>query len=261
VLNGCRGGGIFLYRCQDVAITDCTVHGYQGDGISFQTSHDVRVERCRCTGNAGLGIHPGSGSQRPVVLDCQSVGNGRIGLFVCWRVKGGQFARLLLRDNGQDGLSIGHKDTDNQFEDITSEGNARYGIHFRDEPAALAAHRNQFLHTHLAGNGRAAIRVDGTTSGLRFEELEIAAAISPDQAAWEAIQVGPDASKPEVVGLRLVGATPLPERGPESVAQTRARTAEQAIAQAQAIVRRHVPDGRSLADDLIVERRAEAERD
>lgn len=205
VLNGCRGAGIFLYRCHEVTITDCTVRDYRGDGISFQTSNDIRVERCVCTGNAGLGIHPGSGSQRPVVLDCQAIGNGKIGLYVCWRVRDGHFARLLLQHNGQDGLSIGHKDTDNVFEDVTSESNGRYGLHFRDEPAALAAHRNHFLRTRIAGNRAAAIRVDGATSGLHFEELDIGDPWAPEQAAGAAISVGPGASKPEIEGLRLVG--------------------------------------------------------
>ncbi len=209
ILNGCRGGGIFLYRCHDVTISDCTVRDYRGDGISFQTSHDVRVERCVCTGNAGLGIHPGSGSQRPVVLDCRSLGNDKIGLYVCWRVKDGHFARLLLRNNGQDGLSIGHKDTDNVFEDVKSEGNGRYGLHFRDEPAAMAAHRNRFLRTQVAGNGQAAIRVDGATTGLRFEDLEIAGAWAIGEAAEAtAISLGPDASEPEIVGLRLTSGIP-----------------------------------------------------
>lgn len=38
-------------------------------------------------------------------------------------------------------------------------------------------------------------------------------------------------------------------------------TTPQAIQQAQAIVRRHAPSGRSLADELIAERRAEADDD
>jgi AbrB family looped-hinge helix DNA binding protein len=37
-------------------------------------------------------------------------------------------------------------------------------------------------------------------------------------------------------------------------------TARQALARAQAIVRRHVPEGRSLAGELIRERRREARR-
>jgi AbrB family looped-hinge helix DNA binding protein len=38
-------------------------------------------------------------------------------------------------------------------------------------------------------------------------------------------------------------------------------TLDQAIARAQALVRRHVPEGRSLVDELLAERRREAERE
>jgi AbrB family looped-hinge helix DNA binding protein len=41
----------------------------------------------------------------------------------------------------------------------------------------------------------------------------------------------------------------------------RVRSLKDAIAHAQALVRRHVPEGRSLADELIAERRREAARE
>jgi hypothetical protein len=44
-LDGCRGGGIFLYRGFGTVIDHCTVRNYAGDGISFQQSNDVLVER------------------------------------------------------------------------------------------------------------------------------------------------------------------------------------------------------------------------
>jgi hypothetical protein len=61
-LNGCRGGGIFLYRGFGTVIESCVVRNYHGDGISFQSSNDVLVRGCVSEDNAGLGIHPGSGS-------------------------------------------------------------------------------------------------------------------------------------------------------------------------------------------------------
>src|SRR5690606_8135767 len=35
-LNGCRGGGIYLFESDHVVIRDCHVKNYDGDGISFQ---------------------------------------------------------------------------------------------------------------------------------------------------------------------------------------------------------------------------------
>ena len=43
--------------------------------------------------------------------------------------------------------------------------------------------------------------------------------------------------------------------------ELRVFTLDQAIRRAQELVRRHVPEGTSLVDELIAERRAEAERD
>ena len=43
--------------------------------------------------------------------------------------------------------------------------------------------------------------------------------------------------------------------------ELRVRSLDKAVARAQALVRRHVPSGVSLADELIAERRREAERE
>ena len=66
-LNGCRGAGIYLYRGFGTTIRGCAVRNFNGDGISFQQSNDVTVVDCVSEGNTDLGLHPGSGSQRPVV--------------------------------------------------------------------------------------------------------------------------------------------------------------------------------------------------
>ena len=78
-LNGCRGGGIFLYRGFGTVIENCVVRNYHGDGISFQQSNDVLVHACVSEDNAGLGLHPGSGSQRPVIRECTARRNGEDG--------------------------------------------------------------------------------------------------------------------------------------------------------------------------------------
>jgi parallel beta-helix repeat protein len=151
-LDGCRGGGIYLFECSDVVIRDCVVRDYNGDGISFQVSQRVTVEGCTAEGNAGLGIHPGSGSQHPVVKRSRSIANGRDGLYVCWRVKYGRFEENELRGNGGVGVSIGHKDTDNLFVGNTIVGNQRAGILFRDESEAMGAHRNVFEGNRILDN-------------------------------------------------------------------------------------------------------------
>jgi parallel beta-helix repeat protein len=154
-LDGCRGAGIYLFECEDVTIRRCTVREYNGDGISFQVSRRVMVEDCLAEKNAGLGLHPGSGSGEPVLRGNRSLGNDRDGLFVCWRVKHGLFEANELRDNGGWGISIGHKDSDNLFRGNTITGNGRAGILFRGETEAMGAHRNRFEGNTILDNGKA----------------------------------------------------------------------------------------------------------
>jgi parallel beta-helix repeat protein len=167
-LNGCRGAGIFLYRGFGTVIENCAIRHYHGDGISFQQSNDVIVRGCLSEANAGLGIHPGSGSQRPVVSDCTARENGEDGLFLCWRVRHGTFERNTLENNGRYGISIGHKDSDNLLRENEVRSNRGDGIHFRNESAGMAGHRNRLEDNLIENNGGAGIRVRGETQGLVF---------------------------------------------------------------------------------------------
>jgi polygalacturonase len=169
-LNGCRGAGIFLYRCPGAVIERCVVRAYNGDGISFQQCNDVTVRHCLSEDNASLGIHPGSGSQRPVVTDCVARGNGEDGLFLCWRVKHGLFENNRLEANGRFGISIGHKDTDNIIRRNNVVANHKDGICFRNEPAYQAGHRNRIEENIIENNGGSGIRVEGETTDLVFRK-------------------------------------------------------------------------------------------
>jgi parallel beta-helix repeat protein len=151
-LDGCRGGGIYLFESEAVTIRNCVVREYNGDGISFQVSQRVTVEDCLCENNGGLGLHPGSGSQYPVVRRNRSIGNGNDGLFVCWRVKHGLFENNEIRGNTRFGISIGHKDSDNAFRHNTCSGNGAAGVFFRNEEEAMGAHRNVFEENRIVDN-------------------------------------------------------------------------------------------------------------
>jgi polygalacturonase len=172
-LNGCRGAGIYLYRGFGTAIENCTVRNYHGDGISFQQSNDVQVRSCVSEGNAELGLHPGSGSQRPIVRNCIARGNGADGLFLCWRVRHGLFEDNLLENNGRYGISIGHKDSDNLLQRNHVRLNRENGVFFRNEALGMAAHRNRVVENVIENNGEqpgsAAIRIRGETNDLLFE--------------------------------------------------------------------------------------------
>lgn len=172
-LNGCRGGGFFLYRCPGAVLEGCVARNYNGDGISFQQCNDVTVRACVSEGNTGLGLHPGSGSQRPVVRQCAARNNGGDGLFLCWRVKQGVFEENTLEGNGGFGISIGHKDTDNLLRNNRARGNQAGGVLFRNDTEGMAAHRNRLENNLIENNGTraetAGIRVRGETRDLVFK--------------------------------------------------------------------------------------------
>ena len=172
-LDGCRGGGIFLYRGFGTVIENCVVRNFHGDGISFQQSNDVLVQHCVSEDNAGLGLHPGSGSQRPVVRGCVARRNGEDGLYLCWRVRHGLFEKNILENNGRFGISIGHKDSDNLLEENQVRSNHQDGVYFRNESEGMAGHRNRLENNVIENNGdkgdAAGIRVRGQTRGLVFK--------------------------------------------------------------------------------------------
>jgi parallel beta-helix repeat protein len=172
-LNGCRGAGIFLYRGFGTVIKNCVVRNYHGDGISFQQSNDVIVEDCISEDNAGLGLHPGSGSQRPTIRGCTARRNGEDGLFLCWRVRHGLFEKNILENNGRFGISIGHKDTDNLLRENEVRSNHQDGIFFRNESLGMAGHRNRLENNLIENNGEqneaSGIRVRGETRDLIFK--------------------------------------------------------------------------------------------
>jgi parallel beta-helix repeat protein len=172
-LDGCRGAGIYLYGGHGAVIQGCVVRNFHGDGISFQQSNDVTVADCVCEDNTHLGLHPGSGSQRPIVRDCVARHNGGDGLYLCWRVRHGVFERNRLEENGEAGISIGHKDSDNVLRANHVVRNGSCGVLFRDEPAGMSPHRNRLERNEIVENGHepgaAGIRIRGEPDGLVFE--------------------------------------------------------------------------------------------
>ena len=168
-INGCVGGGIYLHRARRCRIAHCLVRDFNGDGISFQTTQDITVESCEVAGAAGLGLHPGTGSARPIIRSCKSHHNGEDGLFLCWRVQDGIFEANEFSHNGRHGVSIGHKDTDNLFAGNVVRGNLAHGLYFRDEHPTNAGSRNTFRRNVIEDNHGCGVCIDGHTSDLVFE--------------------------------------------------------------------------------------------
>lgn len=219
-LNGCRGAGIFLYRAFSTVIKDCVVHNYNGDGISFQQSNDVSVVSCTSENNNNLGIHPGSGSQRPRVENCIARNNGADGLFLCWRVRHGSFTNNVLEGNGRFGISIGHKDSDNILSRNVVRSNHQDGVFFRNETLGMAAHRNRLEENIIENNGveqeSAGVRIRGFTNGLVFKNNVIRDTREDDaQKQTVGIRIEEHAGQVTLDGNKITAKTTIDDRRPE----------------------------------------------
>jgi hypothetical protein len=127
------------------------------------------VENCVCENNAFLGLHPGSGSQRPRIRACVARNNGTDGLFLCWRVRHGVFKDNVLEKNQRYGISIGHKDSDNLLQGNIVRQNQQHGVFFRNESLGMAAHRNRLQANVIEDNTGAGICIRGHTNDLVFK--------------------------------------------------------------------------------------------
>jgi hypothetical protein len=168
VINGCIGGGYYLHRARNCRLADCLLRDFAGDGISFQTTQDIVVERCEVHGISGLGLHPGTGSARPVIRNCKSHHNDGDGFFLCWRVQDGVFEGNELYENGRFGISIGHKDTDNLFLNNSIWANKSHGVFFRNEKLTNAGSRNTLRGNSIEDNAGSGIEIRGHTTDLLF---------------------------------------------------------------------------------------------
>jgi len=168
-LDGNYAGCIFLQDCNRIAVRQVTARSYNGDGISWQICHDVVVENCHSHDHAGLGLHPGSGSQRPIMRGNKLV-NNNIGLFFCWGVKQGLAEKNIIEDSRSSGISIGHRDTDNLIRDNDIRRSGKVGILFRPERGkAFAPHRNRVEKNRVLDSGSdngIAIDIQGETESI-----------------------------------------------------------------------------------------------
>jgi len=204
IINGCVGGGIYMFKAKRCRVSNCKVKDFSGDGISFQITQDIVIEDCVVDGVAVLGIHPGTGSARPIVRRCRMLNCGADGLFLCWRVQEGLFEKCEVTGSGRWGISIGHKDSRNLFRGNTVRRSALSGIIFRNDPRRNTGNHNRFEKNVIEANGRetasCGVEIRGETTGLEF----IGNTIRPGRASRKgagqrlAFGVGPVASMPKL---------------------------------------------------------------
>ncbi len=170
-LNGCRGGGVFIYQSRQVAVRNMEVRNYRGDAISFQQNIDITVEGCDVHHNTGGGLHPGSGSVRYLLQNNHLHDNGGCGIFYCLRTTHSICRNNLIENNGQAGISIGERDTDHEVAGNIIRGQGGPGVLFR-VPTRRGGDRVRLEGNTIGGNckneGTAEIEIP---NGLRQVHL------------------------------------------------------------------------------------------
>jgi hypothetical protein len=142
-LDGNYAGCIWMQDCNRLRFRKVIARNYNGDGISWQICHDVVAENCHSHDHAGYGMHPGSGSQRSLILGNRLTGND-LGLFFCWGVRWALAEKNMIEGNRRFGVSIGHNDTDNVVRDNDIWSSGEVGVLFRDERnPAFQGNRNR----------------------------------------------------------------------------------------------------------------------
>jgi hypothetical protein len=206
-LDGNYAGCIFLQDCNRYTFRRVEARNYHGDGISFQVCHDVVVEDCHSHDNADLGVHPGSGSQRPLVTRC-TLERNTIGLFWCWGVKFGLAEDNRIRDNRNYGVSIGHNDTDNVMRNNEITRSGKVGILFRDENRGqdFWPNRNIVENNRILDSGDengVAIDIQGQTKDVRIAGNEIRETRRPMNRTG--IRIGAAALRIDLADNRIEG--------------------------------------------------------
>jgi parallel beta-helix repeat protein len=229
-LNGCRGGCIFLSVAKGLSFRNLTLRNYNGDGLSFQQTVDTLIEDCVSEDNNGHGLHPGSGSVRPVMRRVHCRNNAHDGIFYCLRVSFSLTEDCILENNGYHGISVGGRDTDHILRGNTVRNNGQNGIYFRPGDLAMAGHRCRVEGNRIVENcvkeGAGEIFIDGETRDIHILGNTIQAKAHGDRPAV-GIVVGERAGEIVVHGNRIrpASAMPVEVRGPAGSVTTSAPSA------------------------------------
>ncbi|MCX8065093.1 MAG: right-handed parallel beta-helix repeat-containing protein [Candidatus Hydrogenedentes bacterium] len=203
-LDGNYAGCIWLQDCKSIVLSKVEAKNYNGDGISWQIVHDLTVSQCCSHHNAGLGLHPGSGSQRARILNSK-VENNDIGIFFCWGAKFGLVEGCHISNN-KIGISIGHSDSYNIIRNNKIVNSYQRALLFRAEDERFIATgnivKNNLIENLLESTGRA-ISLEGAHIDNKIVDNDILDNLGPYNKVG--IWVGKNAKRNIIEGNRVVG--------------------------------------------------------
>jgi parallel beta-helix repeat protein len=171
-LDGCNGGGVVIIKSSNVTVDGLHVKDVNGEGITWQITENVTVRNSEISGCAGMGMHPGSGSPKSVIVNTNSHHN-KVGLFLCWRVHHTLVRNNRFHNNTENGISTGHKDSDVLFDNNHIYENGADGVYFREEDYNNSPHRNTFINNIVENNGNYGFFISGKASDILIKNNTI----------------------------------------------------------------------------------------
>ena len=212
-----KSGGLILDRAKNCVIRNVTsLHSY-GDGFLLITSEHITLEDCEAAYNTHYGIHTGSHSPWTIVRRCNMHHNGGDGLYICWGVRDSEFTDNTIYQNGfritRNGISTGHKDTDNLIARNHIYENAKNGINFRPKTEANGAHRTSIIDNIIENNGNpgtglkgCGIFISGITHDIRIENNTIRETRKGnDRFQKNAVQLEKGVSRVQMINNKISG--------------------------------------------------------
>jgi hypothetical protein len=205
-LDGNFAGCVWLQDCIRITMRNLDARNYNGDGLSWQICHDTLVEGCHSHDHTGVGLHPGSGSQRTIIRGNRLIDNDQ-GLFWCWGVRWGLAEKNVIEGSKRYGISIGHRDTDNVIRDNDVRASGEVGIFFRKEPEpAFQGNRNLIEKNRIVGltqDRGIGIDIQGQTKSVTIAGNEIRETQAPGERVG--IRIGPEAEQITLQDNRIEG--------------------------------------------------------
>ncbi|MDA0745715.1 MAG: right-handed parallel beta-helix repeat-containing protein, partial [bacterium] len=203
-------GAIFIQDCDRMTFRNLTIRDYNSDGISAQICDDLLVHGCHISNCTDLGIHPGSGCQRPKMTG-NTVRGCSQGIYFCWGVRDGLAEGNLIEDSLRYGISIGHRDTDNVVRGNTIRRSGEVGVLFRTDygagrsPDRCVLENNLIEDSGLKGDG-VAVDLTGVAEDLviRNNRLVDARPESPERRRI-GIRIATGVLRPVVEGNETEG--------------------------------------------------------
>ena len=205
-LDGNFAGCVWLQDCNRITLRNLDARNYNGDGLSWQIAHDVLVEGCHSHDHTGVGLHPGSGSQRSTIRANRLIDNDQ-GLFWCWGVRWGLAEKNVIEGSRRYGISIGHRDTDNVIRDNDVRTSGEVGIFFRKEPdPAFQGNNNRIENNRVVGitqDRGIGIDIQGQTKSVTIAGNEIRETEAPGKRVG--IRIGAEAEQITLNNNRIEG--------------------------------------------------------